>query len=92
MTPVLILHNGKLKLTTDMIKNNKLDIQYLLKEQVIEYISAAENQNCLVLQNITDYYNPNNSQFLNWYTHMEIEQACFSISSLVAPYFERTQP
>lgn len=62
----------------------------LVKDNVIEWIESNEQQNCLLASNIDEFYANVDNKSIK-YTHVDIEQSLFAVSSLIAPFFNRSQ-
>ena len=80
--PLIIIENGKSRLTKEhvkILKENKLSWDDLIKNAVIEYLDAAEEENTLVALE--------ESEITNEHTHLEIDKMDFLgvVTSLV-PY------
>lgn len=82
-----------LKLTKDhIIKLNIGIINYeqLLDDQVIEFISPEEQQNCLIAKDI-ETLNLHINDPLIRYTHLDISQAIIGIPGLTSPFSNHNQ-
>ncbi len=87
MRPLIIVENGKPKLTDEhlrLVEEGKLNWEDLVKEGIIEYIDAAEEENCLVA--VYEH------ELTNEHTHLEIDTIAFLglVTSLV-PYANHDQ-
>ena len=98
MRPLIIVHTEPnsdkkyIKLTPEIVKkfaNKEINIDYLIKENIIEYIYSGEQQNCYIAENI-DLFNELSNSPNHHFTHLEVEQSLYAISSLVAPYLNHT--
>lgn len=82
-----------LKLTKDhILKLNMGLINYekLLDDQVIEFISPEEQQNCLIAKDIETLNLAINDPLLR-YTHLDISQAIIGIPGLTSPFSNHNQ-
>jgi len=82
-----------LKLTKDhILKLNMGNINYekLLDDQVIEFISPEEQQNCLIAKDI-ETLNLHINDPLMRYTHLDISQAIIGIPGLTSPFSNHNQ-
>jgi hypothetical protein len=57
---------------------------------MVEYISAEEQENCLIAQSIHHFYN--NKSKIQRFTHVEIEQAILGVVALIDPFANHSQP
>lgn len=83
-----------IKLTKEHVnklRNGEIDMEYLLNERIIEYISPEEQENMLIAQSI-DYLRENEFNILMPYTHCDIEQAMFGIVTLACPLVNHSSP
>ena len=82
--PYLIIQNGKSNLTPELItklKNKEINYNYLVRNGVIEYLDAEEEENTLVAIDEKDITEKT--------THLEFDMAAiFGLSANVAPYAE----
>ncbi len=82
--PVLIIENGKLKIKEEHIKalkEGKTNWNVLLKEGIIEYLDAEEEENTLIATS--------EEEITKKHTHMEIDSAgILSVVSSLIPYLE----
>jgi DNA-directed RNA polymerase subunit B len=93
MRPLIIIEDGKSKLTKEhlkLLKENSLKWEDLLKSEVIEYLDAAEEENALVAleeEEISEDKASSESENSENYTHLEIDKIDFLgvVTSLV-PY------
>ena len=72
----------------DLINNN-INITDLENDNIIEYISAEEQENCLLSYNIDHFYQ-NQNNILKQFTHVDIEEALFGITALTSPFLNHT--
>ena len=81
-----------IKLTKDHIYNlinKKINITDIENDNIIEYISAEEQENCYLAYNINIFYE-NENNHLKQYTHVDIEEALFGITALTSPFLNHT--
>ncbi len=74
-------------LTKDMIRrimSKKINMEYLEEQKIIEYISAEEQENTYIAANI-DVLREHSSDLHYKYTHFDIDQAIFSVTTLASP-------
>ncbi|GAG06331.1 unnamed protein product, partial [marine sediment metagenome] len=80
--PLIIVDDGKPRLTNehvDKLRRNELDWDDLIKEGIIEYLDAAEEENSLVALNEED--------ITNEHTHLEIAPiAILGLTTSLVPY------
>ncbi len=98
MRPLIIVHeqNGEqyIKLTKEHIHKlnaGKIDYHALLDEQVIEFISPEEQQNCVIAQDLETLRANKNSKTMK-FTHLDIAQAIVGIPGLTSPFTNHNQP
>jgi DNA-directed RNA polymerase II subunit RPB2 len=80
-------------ITPDMISNllqKKITIKYLVENGYIDYISAEEQENCLIAESINVLIKNINNPLLQ-YTHCEIPISLLGLVSLTAPYCDHNQ-
>ena len=97
LRPLLLVHNvkGKRKVlvTKQMLidlRDRKISIHDLRKQNVIEYISPEEQLNCLIAENINVLQKNETNPNLH-YTHCEIPQAILGLPALTSPFANRNQ-
>lgn len=98
IAPFLIVYrddNGiqDVKLTRKHIKQlsrREIDIDYLVKEQIVEYIAPEERINCLVAPSYSELWKQRKSSLID-YTHCEIPQAILGLPALTSPYPDHNQ-
>lgn len=104
--PLLIVYNnqrdGKQKKSTfeqgialkqhhiDKLYAKTLDFEGLLRENIIEYISAEEQEN-MYLSPDFDTLKQNKNNILCEYTHCDIPQSMFGITALTSPFADHNQ-
>jgi DNA-directed RNA polymerase beta subunit len=72
------------------LKEKTIDIEYLLKNNIIEYITAEEQENCYICPCFDELkFNKNNE--LHEYTHCDIPQAILGITAITSPYANHNQ-
>jgi len=96
--PLIVVYQGEngqyVKLTKKHIIDlnaGNIDYNTLLDEQIIEFISPEEQQNCLIskdLETLERYKNDKTKQ----YTHLDIAQAIIGIPGLTSPFTNHNQP
>lgn len=77
-----------LKIDTNIINKlstKKIDITYLLENNVIEYITAEEQENCYVCPFYDQLESDKNNE-LKEYTHCDIPQSILGITGLTGPF------
>lgn len=74
----------------DGIRTGRMTIQDLEKKGAVDYISAEEQENCLIAQSYKQLWENRNNPLLR-FTHCEIQQAIFGLAALVAPMGNHTQ-
>lgn len=82
-----------INLTQDMLnKLNNLEItfDYLIDNQIMEYIAPEEQENCLLCDDIANLY-INETNPLKRYTHLDIPQAIIGVSGLTSPLANHNQ-
>jgi DNA-directed RNA polymerase beta subunit len=67
------------------LKDKTIDIEYLLRNNYIEYISPEEQENCYLCPNFGTLYD-NKDNELHEYTHLDIPQAILGLTALVCPF------
>ncbi len=86
--PLIIVENGKSKLTEEYkkaVEEGKLSWDDLLREGIIEYLDASEEENALVALS-EDEITPE-------HTHLEIDKvACLGIITSLVPYANHDHP
>ena len=83
----------KTLLTRNIIKKlrkNEITLTELQEAGIIEYISPDEKENCMVATSIMDVYQ-NETNYLNKYTHCEIEINVLGMAATTAPYGHHNQ-
>lgn len=72
------------------VYSKTLDLEGLLRENIIEYISAEEQENMLLAPDFTTLSENKNNVLLE-YTHCDIPQSMFGITALTSPYADHNQ-
>lgn len=98
IAPFLIVYRDDkgvqdVKLTRKHIKQlsrREIDIDYLVKEQIVEYIAPEERINCLVAPSYGELWKQRKSTLVD-YTHCEIPQAILGLPALTSPYPDHNQ-
>ncbi len=87
MRPLIIIENGKAKLTEkhiELLKKKVLNWDDLIKEGLIEYLDAAEEENALVALN--------ENEISEEYTHLEIDKIdLLGVVTSLVPYSNHDQ-
>jgi DNA-directed RNA polymerase beta subunit len=82
-----------IKLTKEHIINLNAGIinyETLLDEQIIEFISPEEQQNCLIAKDIETLNNSINDPLIR-YTHLDIPQSIIGLPGLTSPFSNHNQ-
>jgi DNA-directed RNA polymerase beta subunit len=72
------------------LKDKSIDIDYLLQNNLIEYITPEEQENCYVCPSFDQLREHKNDE-LNEYTHCDIPQAIFGLTALTSPFANHNQ-
>ena len=91
--PILIVDNNKLRLTKEHINKinaGQITLNDLIHEQVCEYLTPEEVENCLIAPSLQDLVEQNSLTKIN-YTHCEVPQAIFGFAALMFPYGQHTR-
>ena len=75
----------------DGLKSKTIDIEYLIKNNLVEYITPEEQENCYLCP-FFDQLKTEQDDELNEYTHCDIPQAILGITALTGPYASHNQP
>lgn len=70
--------------------DKSIDAEILLKQNIIEYIAAEEQEN-MYLASDFNVLKENQNNILNEYTHCDIPQAMLGITALTSPYAAHNQ-
>jgi DNA-directed RNA polymerase beta subunit len=96
--PLLIVYQNKdgsqgIKLTNTHIKqlhSGEIEIQYLIKEAIIEYITPEEQINCLIARDLNTLLENENNKLIR-YTHVDIPQSIIGLPGLTSPFANHNQ-
>jgi DNA-directed RNA polymerase beta subunit len=83
-----------IRFTKDHVKGiieKRITLEDLLQQGIAEYITAEEQENCLIAESINKLRLSRNDITLQ-YTHCDIEQAIFGLPAHVSPFGNHTQP
>jgi DNA-directed RNA polymerase beta subunit len=69
----------------DKLKTKKIDITYLLENNIIEYITAEEQENCYICPFYDQLKDDKNNE-LKEYTHCDIPQSILGFTGLTGPF------
>lgn len=75
----------------DGLKTKDVDMEYLIKNNVVEYITPEEQENCYLCP-FFDQLKEDKNNDLNEYTHCDIPQAILGITALTGPFANHNQP
>lgn len=75
----------------EKLRTNEIDMEYLIRNNIVEYISPEEQENCYVCPYF-DQLKEDQANDLNEYTHCDIPQAIFGITALTSPFANHNQP
>jgi len=92
--PVEVKFTQNIKLTMAHINkllSKEIALSHLIEMEIMEHITAEEQENCLFAENIITLRN-NRHNYTYQYTHCEIEQSIFGLAAHVSPYGNHTQP
>jgi DNA-directed RNA polymerase beta subunit len=73
------------------IKTGKIDFNYLIENGIMEYIAPEEQLNCYLAKNIDEAIAEKNN-ILNLFTHCEMPETIYGLSSLVGPFLNHNAP
>ena len=74
----------------DKLKKKEIGIDYLLKNNMIEYITAEEQENCYIAHEYNKLLKDENN-ILHEYTHCDIPQNILGLAALTSPYANHNQ-
>lgn len=74
----------------DGLKSKTIDIEYLLRNNIIEYITPEEQENCYLCPHFDQLKEDKNNE-LHEYTHCDIPQAILGITALTSPFANHNQ-
>jgi len=75
----------------DSLKNKEIDMEYLIRNNIVEYITAEEQENCYLCP-FYDQLKDDQNNDLNEYTHCDIPQSILGITALTGPFADHDQP
>jgi len=73
------------------LRSKTIDIDYLVKNNLIEYITPEEQENCYVCPFFDRLREEKNNE-LNEFTHCDIPQSILGLTALTGPYASHNQP
>jgi DNA-directed RNA polymerase beta subunit len=105
LNPLILVHYDEndvpyTKLTPENVEHilsGKSRIEWLLEQQIIEYISVEEAHNCLIAENPATFLRQldpeviKNKQQRSRYTHILIPQSLIGIVALLSPFGNHAQ-
>ena len=71
--------------------SGEINFEDLIRDKIVEYITAEEQENCLLAESIDKLTKERNNVTLQ-YTHCDIEQAIFGLAAHMSPFGNHTQP
>jgi DNA-directed RNA polymerase beta subunit len=74
----------------DGLKAKTIGVEYLLRNNIIEYITPEEQENCYLCPFFDQLKDDKNNE-LHEYTHCDIPQAILGITALTSPYANHNQ-
>jgi DNA-directed RNA polymerase beta subunit len=74
----------------DNLKSKKSGIEYLLRNNIIEYITPEEQENCYLAPFFDQLKDDRNNE-LHEYTHCDIPQAILGLTAITSPYASHNQ-
>lgn len=74
----------------DELKGKTMGIEHLLRNNIIEYITPEEQENCYLCPFFDQLRDDKNNE-LHAYTHCDIPQAILGITALTSPYANHNQ-
>lgn len=82
--PISVSQDIKLtKKHIQLLLEGTIDMDYLIKENIVEYISPEEQENCMLSQNY-EFLKQNKHNLLRIYTHCEIPQSIPGLPALTS--------
>jgi DNA-directed RNA polymerase beta subunit len=81
---------GITKKTLDGLKSKTIDMEYLIKNNLVEYITPEEQENCYLCPFFDQLKTDQNNE-LNEYTHCDIPQAILGLTALTSPFSNHNQ-
>jgi DNA-directed RNA polymerase beta subunit len=82
---------GVSKDVIERLKHKEIDMDYLLCNNIVEYITPEEQENCYICP-FFDQLRENKNNELHEYTHCDIPQAILGITALTSPFANHNQP
>jgi DNA-directed RNA polymerase beta subunit len=74
----------------DGIKSGEIDMDYLIYNNLVEYITPEEQENCYLCP-FYDQLKQDKNNELNEYTHCDIPQAILGVTALTSPFANHNQ-
>lgn len=78
------------KSVLEKLQNKTADMEYLIKNNIVEYITSEEQENCYICP-FFDQLRDDKDNELNEYTHCDIPQALLGITALTCPFANHNQ-
>lgn len=75
----------------DGLNTKKYNMQYLIRNNLVEYITTEEQENCYVCPYF-DQLRQNKNNELKEYTHCDIPQSLMSLSTITGPFANHNSP
>lgn len=75
----------------NQMASGELTVDDLVRDGIAEYVTAEEQENCLLAKSIKFLFRDRNN-FIMQYTHCEVEQAIFGLAAHLSPFGNHTQP
>jgi len=96
--PLLIVYQNKdgsqgIKLNKEHIKklhSGKMDMEDLIQEEIIEYITPEEQINCFIAKDLNTLIKNEKSELIK-YTHVDIPQSIIGLPGLTSPFANHNQ-
>ena len=73
------------------LSTGEIDLNTLIADRVVEYITPEEAENCYTCPSITQLYDDQHD-VCKQYTHCDIQQAMLGFPALMTPYGDHTKP
>lgn len=74
----------------DMLKRGEIDMDYLIKNEIIEFISPEEHENCYIAKDLDTFRTEINNP-LEQFTHVDIPQSIMGLPALISPFANHNQ-
>lgn len=74
----------------EQLKSKDITVDYLIKNNIVEYITPEEQENCYVCP-FYDQLRSDQNDDLNEYTHCDIPQAILGLTALTGPFANHNQ-